>query len=353
MHITEEELKNEKEYLEKVKNIINEEITSIKKDASDITEEILKRKKDVYFMPLSDDPEITDEINNINNKIELTNKKIDKLYLLEKSINNPYFGKLIIKGDSTYKAYIGINTVEKDYNYYVYDWRSPIASLFYNYGIGKASYTVDNKKYNCDILDKTQFKIKNGELVRCFKSEINIDDDYLQELLSNSSSKELNNIISTIQKEQNEIIRDESNNNLIVQGIAGSGKTVVAMHRIAYLLYRDKDLLSNDILIFSPNNIFLEYISSILPEMGEENTLASTFIEFSSKYIKEPIENYSEFLERTSNKKDISIEFKFNCNGELDKFLHNYVKEFNFTRMKNSIIYSKFSSKIKLLNIVM
>ncbi|MBR2712361.1 MAG: AAA family ATPase [Bacilli bacterium] len=333
MKLSEAKLKEEKKYLETVKEVIKEEIDNINAQAKDAKEEVSERKKEVYFMPLSDEAEITDEMNNINNKVDYINKRLNKIYVLEKALKNPYFGKVIVKTDQKYEAYIGINAIEKDYNYYVYDWRSPIASLFYNYGIGKASYKVDGKYVSCDLLDKFQYKIKDGELMYSFSSDININDDYLQELLSESSSEKLSNIINSIQLEQNEIIRDESNNNLIVQGIAGSGKTVVAMHRIAYLLYRDKDLLSNNILIVSPNDIFLEYISSVLPEMGEENTLATTFNYFAKRYLNAEIENYSEFIDRISNKKtNKNIKYKFDLIKDLEKYLKEYISTFNFNR---------------------
>ena len=133
-----------------------------------------------------------------------------------------------------------------------------------------------------------------------FDTTINIDDDVLQTVLKENSSEHMKNIVNTIQKEQNEVIRDDKTNNLIVQGIAGSGKTSVALHRIAYLLYKLEYLNSNNVLIFSPNNIFQEYISNVLPELGEDNTLITTFHEFASKYISEywRVEPYSEFLAR-------------------------------------------------------
>ena len=124
---------------------------------------------------------------------------------------------------------------------------------------------------------KRQYKIEDGKLIRVFDSNLNIVDDLLQEVLGSESSDKMKNIVDTIQKEQNEIIRDVAHKNLIVEGIAGSGKTPVALHRIAFLLYKINNLKSKDILILSPNNVFSEYISNVLPELGEDNTQNTTW----------------------------------------------------------------------------
>ena len=142
----------------------------------------------------------------------------------------------------------------------MFDWRTPIGSLFYNYNVGPASYKAPKGEIKGEIKLKRQYKIEDGKLVRCFNSDINIDDEYLQEILASSSGDQMKNIVNTIQIEQNEIIRNLRDKILIVQGIAGSGKTSVALHRIAYLLYHEKTLRSSNILIFSPNDIFSRYI---------------------------------------------------------------------------------------------
>lgn len=146
-----------------------------------------------------------------------------KLLKLEYS---PYFGRIDFKEDNldTRKVYIGIANVEKDLNYIIYDWRSPIASLFYDYSKRKAKYTAPDGEIKGEILLKRQYKIEGKKLLRVFDNNLNIVDDMLQEVLSSSSSDKMKNIVNTIQQEQNEIIRNISNKNLIVQGIAGSGK---------------------------------------------------------------------------------------------------------------------------------
>lgn len=177
---------------------------------------------------------------------------------------------------------------------------------------------------------RRQYKIEDKKLIRVFDNDLNVVDDCLQEVLSESSSEKMKNIVNTIQSEQNEIIRNTNNKHLIVQGIAGSGKTSVALHRIAFLLYKIKNLKSSNVLIFSPNNVFSEYISDVLPELGEENAMNTTFHDFAKKYIKEykTVETFTDFIERfytgkEKNKKLVS----FKLSNEMIKVIEDYAKE--------------------------
>jgi len=230
--------------------------------------------------------------------LEQKAKKFKKLYSIQ---NKPYFGRIDFKECGKIKPiYIGITNVEENLNYHVYDWRSPICSMFYDFGVEEASYNAPEGKISGEITLKRQYQIKNGVLDNVFDTTININDEVLQNVLKENSNDYMKNIVNTIQKEQNLVIRDDKTKCLIVQGIAGSGKTSVALHRIAYLLYKLEYLNSNNVLIFSPNNIFTEYISNVLPELGEDNTLISTFHDFANKYITEyyKVESYSSFLSR-------------------------------------------------------
>src|SRR5699024_750896 len=154
--------------------------------------------------------------------------------------------------------------------------------LFYDYEIGPCQYKVDDTINKGELLKKRQYIIENRNLINVFDNSLNINDELLQKTIATTDNEKMKNIVNTIQKEQNEIIRNLDDHNLIVQGIAGSGKTSVALHRIAFLLYRIKNLKSNNVLIFSPNSIFSEYISNVLPELGEDNTLESTFSDYLS-----------------------------------------------------------------------
>ena len=177
--------------------------------------------------------------------LEQKAKKFKKLYQIQ---NKPYFGRIDFEStEGKNEVYIGITNVEKDLNYYVYDWRSPICSMFYDFGVEDAYYIAPEGRIDGKVTLKRQYQIKDAKLDNVFDTTINIDDDVLQNVLKENSSDQMKNIVNTIQKEQNEVTRDDKTNNLIVQGIAGSGKTSVALHRIAYLLYKIEYLNSNNV----------------------------------------------------------------------------------------------------------
>ena len=245
---------------------------------------------------------------------------------------SPYFGRVDFKenGEEEKPIYIGLTNVQKDLNYLVYDWRSPIASLFYDYGIGPCMYEAPDGEISGYMSLRRQYKIENEKLIRVFDNDLNVVDECLQEVLSESSSEKMKNIVNTIQSEQNEIIRNISNKNLIVQGIAGSGKTSVALHRIAFLLYKIKNLKSSNVLIFSPNKVFSEYISDVLPELGEENTSETTFHDFARSYAKEfkSVETFTDFIERYYTGKEKNPELvKLKLSKSMISIIESYVKE--------------------------
>lgn len=231
MNIEPEELIKEEEYLKKTITVINELIKKNNESVNEKIEEIHEMKKYLWENNgMLDDAEIASGMYNVNCDVNYTNEDIKKLIKLRKSLDNPYFGRVDFKSKEITKSiYIGINGITKNLNFYVFDWRTPIASLFYNYGVGHASYEAPNGIIQGDITLKRQYKIIGDKIERCFNSDLNIDDEYLQEILSNASSEKMTNIVNTIQKEQNEIIRNVSDKYLIVQGIAGSGKTSVAL----------------------------------------------------------------------------------------------------------------------------
>ena len=153
----------------------------------------------------------------------------------------------------------------------VYDWRAPISSMFYDFGLGKGQYIVnDNRTISGNISQKRQFVIEKSKLVSAIENEQIIEDELLQEILSRETTDKMTNIINTIQKEQNQVIRNLKDKIVITEGVAGSGKTEIALHRIAYLLYHKEEYNSGNILIFSPNNTFTDYISNVLPELSAE-----------------------------------------------------------------------------------
>ena len=232
---------------------------------------------------------------------EFERKLVDKY---ENMLSSPYFARMDFKEEGEEKAekcYIGISTlINEDFDFLIYDWRARISSMFYDYEIGDAYYKCPEGIVNGKITLKRQYKISHGKLHYMFDSSIKIDDEMLQDILSKSSDNKMKAIIATIQKEQNKAIRNEKYKNLIVQGPAGSGKTSVALHRIAYLLYKHRDsITSKNIVIFSPNNIFNDYISNVLPQLGEDNMLQTTFKDYMHKTLGDVVgkEDYWEMME--------------------------------------------------------
>ena len=347
MGISKNDLLLENKRLESTIDIIRNEISNLSTDLYDKETKLREFQKMMWDNKAELDPAEMKTLRTSNDMevffLEQKAKKFKKLYQIQ---NKPYFGRIDFEGkEGKNEVYIGITNVEKDLNYYVYDWRSPICSLFYDFGAEDAYYIAPEGRIDGKVTLKRQYQIKDAVLDNVFDTTINIDDDVLQSVLKENSSEHMKNIVNTIQKEQNEVIRDDKTNNLIVQGIAGSGKTSVALHRIAYLLYKLEYLNSNNVLIFSPNNIFQEYISNVLPELGEDNTLITTFHEFASKYISEywRVEPYSEFLARYYKKELQNNELiKFKLSDKiitlLEKYANMLTKLCCFT---NDIVYQE------------
>lgn len=214
----------------------------------------------------------------------------DKIVKLKES---PYFARIDFcpEGDSKAdKYYIGRFTFSHVNKLLVFDWRAPIASMFYDYEVGPAGFDAPSGRIQGYLSRKRQFKIKNGLMEYALETSVNIQDDVLQRELSHTSDEKMKSIISTIQKEQNQIIRNDNSGTLIIQGVAGSGKTSIALHRIAFLLYRFKDrLTAKNITILSPNRVFGDYISSVLPELGEEPIYESGFAEIAEIQLEKVI----------------------------------------------------------------
>ncbi|MCK0713643.1 HelD family protein [Chromohalobacter sarecensis] len=211
---------------------------------------------------------------------------------LEKLQRAPYFGRFDFRREGEREAspiYIGIHHFQDHATNrtHVYDWRAPIASLFYDYETGPVRFTAPEGDIEGQISLKRQFRIQHDTIELMIDSEVNVVDEVLQDELGRASDANMKNIVATIQRDQNAIIRNDEAPVLIIQGVAGSGKTSIALHRIAFLLYRFKDTLSSDdILIVSPNSVFADYISTVLPELGEESvnevsmeSLADTLLE--------------------------------------------------------------------------
>ncbi|HSP57975.1 MAG TPA: UvrD-helicase domain-containing protein [Halomonas sp.] len=222
---------------------------------------------------------------------------------LEKLRSSPYFGRFdFARGGEAEPVYIGIHHFHDDLAGVsrVHDWRAPIASLFYDYETGPAAYQSPEGTVAGEVTLKRQFRIKGGEIELMIDSAVHVVDDVLQEELGRASDEGMKNIVATIQRDQNAIIRNDEAQVLIIQGVAGSGKTSIALHRIAYLLYRFKDSLSSeDILIISPNRVFSDYIANVLPELGEE-TVNQVGMEELADELLESQYRFETFFEQTT-----------------------------------------------------
>ncbi len=216
-----------------------------------------------------------------------------KLLRLKKMEGTPFFGSVefLYDGDDDSETfYIGIGNFAETAGSrpLIYDWRAPVSGLFYDFDKGEASYEAPGGMMEGEILSKWQYKIRGGKMIYEFESDVKIDDDILKQELGKNGDVQLKNIVRTIQKEQNAIIRNTKDRILVIQGAAGSGKTSVALHRIAYLLYHDRERLkSSNVLILSPNSVFSDYISHVLPELGEEHIREMSFDLFAYQELKE------------------------------------------------------------------
>lgn len=209
-----------------------------------------------------------------------------QLRTLKKLKSSPYFGRIDFvenEEEALDQVYLGIASLRdhNDEGYLIYDWRAPIASLYYDYPPGPAVVETPIGSISGELKLKRQFVIRDGEIRSMFDTGVTIGDELLQEVLGKQSDASMKSIVGTIQKEQNRIIRDERSRLLLVQGAAGSGKTSAALQRVAYLLYRFRGTLNADqIVLFSPNPMFNSYVSTVLPELGEENMQQTTFQEY-------------------------------------------------------------------------
>ena len=341
MNLSEEEFQKEKKHLELTTKLLREQISTLAQDLYDSEEKQQEFKRFVWDTKAELDPtEMKTILSNNNQEIdnlEMKAKYYRKLYKIQ---NSPYFAKIVFETEEDGKndIYIGLTYLTKDNDNIIYDWRAPISSIFYDYESGDASYEAPGGIIKGFLHNKRQFTIEDAKIKRVFDSKLNVQDELLQEVLANKTDEYMKNIVNTIQTEQNAIIRNVDDKVLIVQGIAGSGKTSVALHRIAFLLYKIKNLTSDKVLIFAPNKVFSEYISNVLPELGEENTKETTFSDFLETYITEykSVESFTSFIERYYKYEEGFVDLiKIKQSNEIikvmDEYIDNYSKKASFT----------------------
>lgn len=360
MRIIPQEWEQERERLQKVYDLIKSEIGSRDENSEITKNEIVSMRKSFWDTIVNSNKkienviEIAQRVNQLDQEQYQYERKLNTIKKLRRLELSPYFGRVDFqeKGDELIeKVYIGISSFI-DFNsgqIYIYDWRSPISSIFYEFETGPAEYNSPSGKIEGSISLKRQYRIFRDKIQYMFDSSVKIDDEILQEILSKNADDKMKNIVTTIQKEQNRIIRDDINSLVIVQGAAGSGKTSIALHRIAYILYKYKDeaVSSDNIVIFSPNQMFNDYISNVLPELGEENINQTTFYEYSQRFIppEYKLEDYNEQLEylftsyENPDYKNRTASIKYKSTSDFLNVLKNYAAFIERDLMKFEDIY--------------
>ena len=283
-------------FLEDINEKLKERLAKIRRDLDEGQREI-ENMHEYYWENYTEmDQYGYEDYDNQQALLHQVNANQDKARLkhrFERMQDSPFFGRVdfIFEGEEEAEPfYIGIGNFAEQAGMtpLIYDWRAPVSSLFYDYDKGPGSYEAPSGTIRGEISSKWQYKIRGGRMIYGFESDVKIDDEILRQELGTSGDVQLKSIVRTIQREQNAIIRNTKDRILVIQGAAGSGKTSIALHRIAYLLYHDrKNLKSSNVLILSPNSVFADYISHILPELGEENIREMSFDLFAYRELKD------------------------------------------------------------------
>ena len=297
------EFLQEEQNLEYTLNLLSQEILNYIQKRKDVSDYILEYRKKFIEEYRDDEDKVMEYFDHERYVKEEMYRTIDKkLAEFTKLKESPYFGKVNFE-DNGYAEQIYVGryglTPEGNFDAAIVDWRAPVASLFYKGTLGKTSYKSPDGEVLVDILARRQIMIKKGKLEGFFDSDIDVKDDILQMILSSNAGEKLKDIVMTIQKEQDEIIREERIKVVVVNGVAGSGKTTIALHRVAYLLYNFREQLGDKVLILGPNDIFIDYIGEVLPTLGESNVNQQTFAHFVINEIglNEPVIDFTAYLE--------------------------------------------------------
>lgn len=263
---------------------------------------------------------------------------------IETAVDKPYFARIDFQFDGREKIdtiYIGRHGISDGSEIVVTDWRAPISSLYYDSEVGPCSFEAPKEKITGNMSLKRQFEIEDGQLLRYFDVDLVTNDALLQKYLNSNNDTRLKSIVSTIQREQNDVIRKKMYDNLIVQGVAGSGKTTVALHRIAYLVYNYmKSIHQNQYLVIGPNPVFIKYVENVLPDLDVAGVTQCTFEEFAQKYINENLEIISSEKKATNNiaKKLPNDVAKFKSSlkykAMVDQFLSVFIKSITINDLK-------------------
>ncbi|MEN6347799.1 MAG: UvrD-helicase domain-containing protein [Syntrophomonas sp.] len=303
--------KDEIQYLNEILEKLKIAFESIENKIDNFSNKIVEGKRYIY-----ENLAQLDKMERVANRmavyedIETAERAVLERTKLHKLIQSPYFGRIDFRkrdAQNDKPVYIGIHAFLNPLNRanVIFDWRAPISSMFYDFELGPAFYTAPTGKIDGTIDLKRQYRIRQSQMEFMIESSLAIGDDILQKELSQNSDQKMKNIVATIQREQNAIIRNEAAKVLIIQGVAGSGKTSIALHRVAFLLYRYRDkLTANNILIISPNKVFGSYIANVLPELGEENILETSFEDIAEAVLEKKYK-YQTFSQQIENLVDL------------------------------------------------
>lgn len=368
------QIEQEEQHIEEILKKLERKIAQIMVSLQ-VGQQDVNRMQEYYWQNYTEMDEYGYE--NFDNQQALRSRVTDnqekqrELCRYQKMLDSPYFGRIDFWYDGEEEIesfYIGIGNFSESLQEMplIFDWRAPVSSLFYDYEKGRAAYFAPVGKISGEITAKYQYQIKKGKLQYAFECDMKIDDDILKRELGTYANASLKSIVRSIQKEQNAIIRNQKDSILVVQGSAGSGKTSIALHRIAYLLYHDrKNLSASQVLILSPNRIFSDYISHILPELGEEQICEMSFDDYAYHELKEycDCEDCYDQIERSlseelidSNKRKRRL---FRQSKEYAKEIYGYVlglesdgisfRDVQFEKMRKTageiqeLFYMKFS----------
>ena len=328
--------KQEKEYLKQIISFLKKVIGNTDASVKDHVDTLAEYKDYIWSNKDIDPHEIRSMRESILNHFALGESVINKHKRLTKILAIPYFGRIDFlekkENSKVMPIYIGIHTFydPESRATLIHDWRAPVSSMFYDHELGEAGYRSPSGEIKGVISLKRQYRIRGGKMEFMIESALTVHDDILQKELSSNADDKMKNIVATIQREQNQIIRNEDIRTLIIQGVAGSGKTSIALHRIASLLYTFRDSISSkDILIISPNKVFSDYISNVLPELGEETVPETSMEQILSGVLEHKYKNQTyfglvnELLEKPSSSLIDRIAYKasFGFISELDKFI--------------------------------
>lgn len=327
----------EQQFLKEIQGQIQLQMDEHENVLSEMRKEMMETRRyireevqsDQHFLLTQDDPVKEKQYESTYRRIQ----RLSQMYY------KPYFGQIVFiekEDNSLNEYYVGKTNLSVGGHPLILDWRTPVASLFYQQKLGPMSYRAPGGSIDVDLKRRRQFVIKKGELKGLFDSEIDIKDDVLQMVLSGNSGSRLKEVIATIQKEQDDVIRLEPEYNIILNGVAGSGKTTIILHRIAYLLYNYREQLNNNILILGPNRLFMDYISEVLPDLGEsDNTFQDTVKGLATRLLRptRPVMRTRDYYERilAGQDKGFAAEVRYKSSlafkAELDRAFKGFEEE--------------------------